>query len=1210
MNAVSTCFHVCLIETCIMKILIRRAILLLSLASTISLVPKKALATHFAGSDLTYTCISGNQYRIDLTFYRDCAGVPAPAAVTLKFSSVSCGISFTRDLDTIANTGSEITYPCPTVITKCDDPSSSIPGIQKYVYSGIVTFPANCTDWVIDWQYCCRNCDITTIVVPSPCVSGTNQGIYISATLDNLNTICNSSPQFSNIPISFVCIGQNFTYNHGAVDPDGDSLVYTLVDPLAYTSATNTIAPVNYQPGYSATNPITSSPALSLDPLTGDIVMTPTQLEVGVMSVLVEEYRNGILIGSVLRDMEIYVQPCNNTLPTATGINGTADHDTTICPGTQLCFDVFSNDVDPNQIVSMTWNQGIPNSTFTVSGFPFPTGHFCWTPTAADISANPYTFTVTVVDNACPNNGYQAYSFQVLVNSPLVNININDISCNGGSDGSISVVPVNPGNGFSFLWAPGGDTTSSITNLGPGNYSVTVYDSTTLCTATFPATITNPSQLSGSINVLNANCSSSGNAIAIATAAGGTPAYSFSWNTIPPILNDTATGLLPGNYTVTITDDQGCTTQSSVTIAPGSGSITFSIDTVSVLQCFGDTNGIAQVTASGGIPGYTYVWNTTPVQTGPVASGLPAGSYTVTVTDSAGCTSSQNINIAGPSQIVINGFSNAASCNASDGSAWINYSGGTPGYQVQWQGQSSTSDTLFNIPAGQYTAIVTDTNGCVQQQQLLVSTLNFNPNASVVSSVSCFGGSNGSATVQPQGGTAPYTVTWNTNPVQNGNTAINLPAGTYLVTVTDSNNCTGVDTVTVTSPAAINISLTVSNSCTGDSTGSITSTVSGGTPNYQYSWSPYGGTGSAAFNLITGTYTVTVTDANNCTTTQSAQVASSTPINITVDSVSTPTCNGGFNGFINISVSGGGGQYSYSWSSGSMNEDLINADAGVHTITVTDQYGCSVQLQQLLTQPSPVPVNAGGDTAICEGNTFILDAILSQGTSGIWSAGNGITFSNDTDPNAIAMNLQSGINQLQWTVTDADGCTGTATITIFNYVNLAATAGQDTSFCGAESVQLNGNIYPGFNGMWTASTPVIFNDQFAPDAVASHFDYGNNILIWQITNGACVTSDSVAIDYSSSCDLELPTGFSPNGDGYNDGYFIRGIERYKENYFRVFNRWGNEVYFKEDYVNSDWTGQNKKGEDLPEGTYFVILEIKNSEIVKNTYVDLRRSFKN
>ena len=384
-----------------MKELVRRLILLITIAATASLMPQKASATHLVGSDISYTCLGGNTYRIDLTFYRDCRGSAAPLGVGIEFRSASCNQYFTDTLLLVTGTGNEITYPCPTLVTSCDDPASTIPGIQEYQYSGIITFPMQCADWVISWSYCCRNCDITTMLVASPCLEGTNPGMYIAATLDNLNLSCNSSPRFTNIPVAFLCVGQNFTYNHGVIDPDGDSLVYSLVNPLI--NATDSIP---FLPGYSATNPITSSPAFAINSATGDLTLTPTQIEVGVVSVLVEEYRNGVLIGSVVRDMEIYVRACSNNLPTASGINGGASRDTSVCPGTNLCFNILSNDIDPNQIVTMSWNQGITGATFTVSGFPFPTGQFCWTPTPADVRPTPYTFTVTVTDDACPNVGF------------------------------------------------------------------------------------------------------------------------------------------------------------------------------------------------------------------------------------------------------------------------------------------------------------------------------------------------------------------------------------------------------------------------------------------------------------------------------------------------------------------------------------------------------------------------------------------------------------------------------------------------------------------------------------------------------------------------------------------------------------------------------------------------------------------------------------
>ena len=1272
-----------------MQQLFRRLILFLTLASLIGIIPQKAFATHLAGSDISYTCLGGNNYRIDLTFYRDCRSPSQhPNGVGIEFRSASCNRYFTDTLILVNGSGQEISYPCPGLTTACDDPNSANPGIQEFKYSGIVNFPMQCADWVISWTYCCRNCDITTMVVPQPCVPGSNPPMYISTKLDNLNFNCNSSPHFTNKPIVFVCIGQNFTYNHGAVDPDGDSLVYSLVNPMI-----NSTDSIPYVSGYSATNVITSSPPLTLNPATGDIVMTPTQQEVGVLSVLVEEYRDGVLIGHVVRDMEIYVRPCTNKLPTATGMNGTSVHDSTICPNTQICFDVLSNDSDVGQIVTMTWNQQIQNATFTVSGFPYPTGHFCWTPGVNDISTIPHQFTVSVVDNACPNSGYQTYAFTITVNSPLININLLNVSCHGLNDGSINVVPVNPG-GYSYLWTAGGQMTSGISNLSPGSYPVTVYDSTTGCSATFPNTIIDPPVLRDSAYAIASSCVGSSSGIAVAIASGGTPIYSYSWNTVPPILNDTASGIPPGTYNVTVTDSRGCTTVSSVIVNASSTALIINVVSDSVL-CYTDTSGTAAVTVSGGTPAYTYLWNTNPVQNSPTATGLSPGVlYIVTITDSLGCSSSDSTTVWSPPQISIVGHALNASCSSSDGVAYVTVSGGVTPYTFVWAGFPSTTDSLLNVPPGLYHVTVTDSNSCVKSLDVLVGSLIISSTASAISQVGCRNDSNAIAVATASGGIPPYTFQWNSNPPQTNDTATGLPAGIYIVTITDSTNCFTVDTVIIPNPPLLNISQsTINASCAGDSSGSATVNVSGGMGPYSFLWSPYGGTNSLADSLIAGIYTVTISDAAGCVVSLTDTIQQDVTIIITVDSVIQPHCYGTNTGAIYLSVSGGSGTYSYSWTPGSYTtQDIININAGIYLVTVTDLSGCSQQKQVIVNQPSPVSVYAGSDTAICAGSSIRLDAqSLSSGITGVWFSSTipDSLFSNINDPNSIVNNVPPASHLLTWTVTDTNGCSSSDNVNLFNF-NLSA--GSDFSQCDLSPIQLNATILPGLTGLWTASSNIIFNNDTMHDAIINLRDYGIDTLTWTISGSACITSDyavvaayqapkaeagdsstvcvskaklfaivtgpgsgmwteriptsasiadslnpstevsnlnagitvfiwtmtngicsaadTVFVNYDLLCDLDLPSGFSPNGDGYNDGYLIKGIEGYPRNFFTVFNRWGNEVYSKEDYKNTDWKGDDTKGDKLPEGTYYVVLTIKDKDIKKNTFVDLRRYSEN
>ncbi len=1263
---------------------------MLSLASTIGIMPRIAFATHLAGSDITYTCLGGNTYRVELAFYRDCSGSPAPFGVGIEFRSASCNQYFTDTLLQVSGTGGEITYPCPTLITSCEDSTSSIPGIQQYKYTGIVTLPMQCSDWIISWSYCCRNCDITTMVQQSPCLTGSNPGMYVHATLDNLNFTCNSSPRFTNIPVSFVCLGQSFTFNHGVTDPDGDSLVYSLINPMR--SSTDSIPFVT---GYSATNPITSVPALAINSTTGDLTMTPTLVEVGVLSVLVQEYRNGVLVGSVVRDMEIYVRLCNNNLPTESGINGTNVRDTTICPGTNICFDIFSNDVDSGQIVTMTWNQGIGGATFNVTGFPYPTGTFCWTAPTNVVGLPVYSFIVTVRDNACPNSGFQTFSYNITVSSPVGSMTVSPISCLGAGDGSATVNVAIPGGSYSYLWSPGGQTTQTISGQGPGIDSVTVTDLIGGCVATVGVQFIDPTLLTVTTTVVNQTCAGVNSGIAIAVAAGGTPSYQYSWNTAPPTLNDTASGLAAGAYIVTVTDTNGCTTSDSITINPTATAVVVAIDTISpMLTCYGDNNGFASVSASGGLPGYTYTWNTIPPQSGPSIDSLFGGTYTVTVTDSVGCTGIDSVTITEPPAFILTGSSVPATCNASDGSVSISAVGGTPfgfGYHYLWTLLADTNTTVTNLPAGIYPVTVTDANGCVEQLNVTLSNAAIPaPNAFSIQSVSCNGDTNGIAVVQSQGGTPPFTYLWNNPQASTTDTVYNLAPGIYIVRIEDSLGCIAFDTVQIQEPALFSITVFSSNAnCAGDSSGIASAQlVTGGTQPYTYAWSPYGGTAATATGLAAGNYSVVVSDIRGCSDSAQVQIGEPPAIVVTVNSVVQPSCFGSNDGSIDISVSGGIGNFSYFWNpGGATTQDLNNIDAGIYIVTITDNFICSVPFSVNVNQPSPLNVLAGSDTAICSGSSIQLSGQLLSGQTGSWSSNSGVIFANNTDPQTIANNIQSGFNQLTWTVIEG-GCTDSVSIVIFNYTNIIVNVGSDTSVCGLTSFQLNGTLYTGFNGNWTSTGISTFDDPTLSNAFVTSIDYGIDTLLWTITNSACVTSDylilaayqpvtadagdyalvcvpvasleargftigqglwtiqfpgqgsiadsvsastevtalqpgntiflwtvsngvcnsidTVSVDFDLACDLELPDSYSPNGDGFNDGYLIRGIESYPDNLFRVFNRWGNEVYSKEDYILPEWQGQATNGDLLPEGTYFVILQVTNSSLRKSTFVDLRR----
>ena len=971
----------------------------------------QVFATHAAGSDIKYRCLGGNQYEIEVTFYRDCGGVAEPGNITINYKSVNGNHNLNVTANKVAGSsnGIEITVPCATSSSSCNGGSST--GIRKWRYIAVVTLPSAQTDWVFSYSVCCRNCSITTI--SNPCAS--NSTLYVEAKLNNLTAPCNSSPTFSNIPIAFVCIGQNFNYNHGVIDPDGDSLSYSLIAPkITATSNVTFIAPA------SITTPIASSTPFGINAGTGDINFTPSQIQIGIMAILVREYRNGVLIGSVIRDMQVYTQACTNNLPTSSGINGTTNYSINACPGQQICFTVSSADIDASQIVTMTTNNGIQNASYTISGGSRPTLTFCWTPTNADINLLPKTFTVTVRDNACPNNGIQTYSFNVYVPSPYFSLFGTNISCNGASTGTAIASPVYSGV-YSYAWSNGA-TTAAISGLTAGTYVVTATDAASGCTSSQTITLTEPSGMNLTSTPTHPSCLGVSNGNIALGIAGGNAPYSYSWSNGSTSQN--LSNIPAGTYTVTVTDANGCTRTATNTLnATYATSVTSS--NTNTVSCFGGNNGIALATPAGGVTPYTYAWSNGANTA--TASNLIAGIYTVTVTDANGCTATSSTTVTQPSA-ALSSSSTKTDVNCfgqSTGSITVIPSGGTSPYTYLWNNGNTTS-TLNAIAAGTYTATITDAKGCTSTR---VVTIN-QPLAALsvtnsLTHINCFNQSTGVITTTVTGGTSPYTYSWST-----GATTPNLsglPTGTYTLTVTDSKGCIQTTTNTINQPTARLIASVASTNnvgCFGGNSGSINLNVSGGVTAYTFQWNT-GATTQNLSGLTNGSYTVTVTDANGCTAivtpiiiTQPSAALSATTTNTPVNCFGTSTAS------INLTPSGGTSPYQYVWSNGSTTQNINTLAAGTYTVIITDSKSCTFSTSVSITQPSSsVSVSTTKTNARCFGNnTGLITAAGNGGTSPYtyaWS--NGVN-------TAINNNLIAGTYTV--TVTDANGCTTSTPVII------------------------------------------------------------------------------------------------------------------------------------------------------------------------------------
>ncbi|MBW4362247.1 SprB repeat-containing protein, partial [Flavobacterium sp. NAS39] len=300
-----------------------------------------------------------------------------------------------------------------------------------------------------------------------------------------------------------------------------------------------------------------------------------------------------------------------------------------------------------------------------------------------------------------------------------------------------------------------------------GSYIVTYSFTTGGCpkSVTTPININAlPQALIGS--VIDVSCKSGTNGSAIASATGGTPTYSYSWNTTPVQNTATASGLTAGNYTVTVTDSKGCNDTEQITIAEPTNALLAAINSKVDVNCKGDATGSATASATGGTAGYTYSWNTTPVQNTATASGLTAGNYTVTVTDSKGCTDTEQITIAEPTNALLAAINSKVDVNCKSdatGSATASATGGTAGYTYSWNTTPVQNTAIASgLTAGNYTVTVTDSKGCTDTEQITIAEPQDVLSCSVIQdkAVTANGLSDGQATVTPLGGNAGYTYLW------------------------------------------------------------------------------------------------------------------------------------------------------------------------------------------------------------------------------------------------------------------------------------------------------------------------------------------------------------------------------------------------------------------------------------------------------------------
>ncbi len=649
------------------------------------------------------------------------------------------------------------------------------------------------------------------------------------------------------------------------------------------------------------------------------------------------------------------------------------------------------------------------------------------------------TYSVTVVNpaNGCVS-GAQASVTQNFT-PPTLTATTATITCYNPAP---NVVASSQTNGATFAWSGPNGFTSNIANptvTVSGSYSVTATNPANGCTAAttiyVSENLNTPYVYAGEDRVLNCNFTSI-LANPIGTTTGNNITY--LWTTWDGNIVSGANTLYArfdavGNYTLTVKNTQsGCVAKDSMVVAE-TPPLVLNVTQLNGVSCNGGNNGSLKANANGGSTTYSYIWSNG-AQTATI-NNLIAGVYSVTVTDTEGCSKTSTGTVTQPGALVANvSATGQTQVGLNNGTATVTPTGGTAPYTVMWSNNATTM-TISNLAPGAYTVTVTDNKGCTKSNTANVNGINCSISGEIVATnLNCAGIPTGTATANVAGVPAPITYLWSNG--ANTKTASNLPAGNYSVTATGANGCSTVLTTQVTSPPLLALAVVSNTSitCAGLQNGAVSVNASGGTPAYTYNWSN-GGSNATASNLAAGAYTCTTTDSKGCTATQTAVVSGPQPVALAVLTKVDVPCIDGQSGSITMNASGGTAPFNYTWSNNASGPTASGLGLGNYTCTVTDANGCSKNLSaqivatdnvgpQLILKNASVTLNASGSATVTPA-MFDNGSFDAQCSIVNWTI-SPTTFTCD----------QIGARTVTLTATDKNSntSTGTATVTVLDNI--------------------------------------------------------------------------------------------------------------------------------------------------------------------------------
>jgi len=892
--------------------------------------------------------------------------------------------------------------------------------------------------------------------------------MYIESFLNNTIVSCNSSPTFTVPPVPYLCDGELFFYNNGAVDPDGDSLAFELIDPFDYIFGVPTLIP--YQPGFSATVPMATTPVnnVNFDTQSGQFSFTPNGLQQGIVALLVKEYRKGVLIGTTMRDLQMVVINCFNQAPTITPpfniLGGQYNGNTfSVCAGSTLEFDLVATDPDQFNVLSFTTSLAlaIPGASITLAGTNPLRIHFTWPTTTADIGN--YFFTSTVEDDGCPLTARLVIGANIIVQTGEILPSQERKICPVTTQ-NIQLTSSIPNTGGTYSWSPvTGLSNPNIRNpIASVDSSVTyrvTYQPAFGCPIIEPFEITSEGILEVETDSLRICLGDSAQLQASFRLNGPPVPVTFSWEPLgaindPTLRNPTVSPSQTTTYYVT----------ASTLTCDFTDSVRVIVDSIPQLLpiadeaiCEGDS---VQLIADGFNSGQAlYRWNPTiglsdPTVYNPIANPLSTTTYRV-IADNSCSSDTQTVTVTVFDPLFATTSIIDASCfGDSDGSvtAVISGGGGNPTYT--WIPTAGANPRIDNLPAGTYTLIIEDQANCRDTITSIVAEpaeLILGPVDSM--NIACTGGFSGSITVQATGGTPNYEYSIDGTTWVSSGTFMNLGAGSYTLQARDQNDCqASYGPVILTEPAipVLGVLINRINTDCITAAGEITLGGSGGIGPYQFSLDGIIYTADSIFTgLPPGSYLGWIQDSQGCTDTIMATIQDIADPFLRIDSIGMVSCFGGNDGFVRVVATGGTPGYQYSINNGPFGPitSFPGLTAGLYTIRLRDANACEFGVSLEIGQPDSLVLELGLKKDIdCNGNNS--GSIFVQATGGIapyvYSINGGAFGGSDVFENLIA-----GAYTIQ--VRDSNDCVDDLFVDIIEPLPLQFSAQTTDVLCFGES---------------------------------------------------------------------------------------------------------------------------------------------------------------